>query len=252
VARRPVAHRAGVRVLDDEDPYLIVAAGSRAPRRSRTSRTRSRSSAASGSATRSRPAGRRATTTRSSASPRRVECVRTHLSASSTSTWTRRRSASSASGHGRDVFGNGLLRSPHVRLVAAFNHKDVFLDPDPDPARSFAERSACFAAGRSWDSYDPAVLSPGGLVARRAAKKVVLRRGARAARRDRGRAQRRGGRPGNPASRRRSALERRHRHLRARASTSPTRSSAIPRTTASASPRTSYAREGIGEGSTSA
>jgi glutamate dehydrogenase len=75
---------------------------------------------------------------------------------------------------GGDVFGNGLLRSPHVRLVAAFNHKDVFLDPDPDPARSFAERQRLFAAGRSWDSYDPAVLSPGGLVARRAAKKVAL------------------------------------------------------------------------------
>ena len=54
-----------------------------------------------------------------------------------------------------DVFGNGMLRSPHLRLVAAFDHRHVFLDPDPDPARSFAERQRLFELPRSsWDDYD--------------------------------------------------------------------------------------------------
>jgi glutamate dehydrogenase len=43
-----------------------------------------------------------------------------------------------------DVFGNGLLRSPHVKLVAAFDHRHVFIDPDPDPAESYVERQRLF------------------------------------------------------------------------------------------------------------
>jgi glutamate dehydrogenase len=73
-----------------------------------------------------------------------------------------------------DVFGNGLLRSRHVRLRAAFNHLHVFLDPDPDPARSYAERERLFRSGLGWDAYDPGLLSPGGAVVSRAAKRVVL------------------------------------------------------------------------------
>ncbi|MGH7894368.1 MAG: NAD-glutamate dehydrogenase domain-containing protein, partial [Candidatus Binatia bacterium] len=73
-----------------------------------------------------------------------------------------------------DVFGNGLLRSPHVRLVAAFDHMHVFIDPDPDPSASFAERDRLFKAGGGWDQYDPAVRSPGAMVALRGAKRVGL------------------------------------------------------------------------------
>ncbi len=74
-----------------------------------------------------------------------------------------------------DVFGNGLLRSPHVRLVAAFDHRHVFLDPDPDPAASFAERRRLFdLPGSSWADYDPALLSPGGGVFARSLKSVQL------------------------------------------------------------------------------
>ncbi len=74
-----------------------------------------------------------------------------------------------------DVFGNGMLLSEHVRLVAAFDHRHVFLDPDPDPAVSFAERQRLFALPRSsWADYDPALLSPGGGVFPRAAKRVEL------------------------------------------------------------------------------
>ena len=47
-----------------------------------------------------------------------------------------------------DVFGNGLLRSPHVKLVAAFDHRHIFIDPDPDPAASFAERQRLFELPR--------------------------------------------------------------------------------------------------------
>jgi glutamate dehydrogenase len=74
-----------------------------------------------------------------------------------------------------DVFGNGMLRSPHVRLVAAFNHRYVFLDPDPDPAASFAERARLFELPRSsWADYDAAVLSPGGGVYARTDKAIPI------------------------------------------------------------------------------
>jgi glutamate dehydrogenase len=79
-----------------------------------------------------------------------------------------------------DVFGNGLLRSPHVKLVAAFDHRHVFVDPDPDPAASFAERRRLFGLPTSsWADYDPAVLSPGGGVYPRDAKTCGLSDAAR-------------------------------------------------------------------------
>ena len=70
-----------------------------------------------------------------------------------------------------DVFGNGVLLSPTIRLRAAFNHVHVFLDPDPDPAVSFRERERLFRLPRSaWTDYDPQCLSPGGAVIARNAK----------------------------------------------------------------------------------
>jgi glutamate dehydrogenase len=74
-----------------------------------------------------------------------------------------------------DVFGNGMLLSRHIRLVAAFDHRHVFLDPDPDPETSFAERERLFHLPRSsWADYDPALLSPGGGVYPRTAKSVPI------------------------------------------------------------------------------
>ncbi|MEJ5230747.1 MAG: NAD-glutamate dehydrogenase [Geminicoccaceae bacterium] len=74
-----------------------------------------------------------------------------------------------------DVFGNGMLLSDKIRLVAAFDHRHIFLDPDPDPARSFAERKRLFGLPRSsWDDYDRTLLSPGGGVWPRSAKSVPL------------------------------------------------------------------------------
>jgi glutamate dehydrogenase len=74
-----------------------------------------------------------------------------------------------------DVFGNGMLLSPHLRLIAAFDHRHIFLDPDPDAATSFRERKRLFALPRStWADYDPAVLSPGGGVYDRSLKAIPV------------------------------------------------------------------------------
>jgi glutamate dehydrogenase len=74
-----------------------------------------------------------------------------------------------------DVFGNGMLLSRHIRLVAAFDHRHVFVDPTPDAAASYAERERLFALPRSsWDDYDRSVISPGGGVWPRTAKSVPI------------------------------------------------------------------------------
>ncbi len=76
-----------------------------------------------------------------------------------------------------DVFGNGLLLSQSLRLVAAFDHRHIFLDPDPDPdpARSWAERARMFALPRSsWDDYDKKLISRGGGVFARSLKEIPL------------------------------------------------------------------------------
>jgi len=74
-----------------------------------------------------------------------------------------------------DVFGNGMLLSRHIRLQAAFDHRHIFLDPEPDPALSFAERARMFDLPRSsWDDYDRKKISRGGGVFARAAKAIAL------------------------------------------------------------------------------
>ncbi|HWX78459.1 MAG TPA: NAD-glutamate dehydrogenase [Steroidobacteraceae bacterium] len=76
-----------------------------------------------------------------------------------------------------DVFGNGMLQSRHIRLVAAFNHQHIFIDPQPDAARSFAERQRMFKLPRSsWDDYSRAAISKGGGVYSRSAKTLNLSR----------------------------------------------------------------------------
>ncbi|HEX3297436.1 MAG TPA: NAD-glutamate dehydrogenase domain-containing protein, partial [Nocardioides sp.] len=74
-----------------------------------------------------------------------------------------------------DVFGNGMLCSEHIKLVAAFDHRDVFLDPDPDPAKSFAERKRMFDLPRSsWQDYDASLISEGGGVYSRSLKSIPI------------------------------------------------------------------------------
>ena len=74
-----------------------------------------------------------------------------------------------------DVFGNGMLLSPHTKMVAAFNHMHIFIDPNPDPAKSIAERQRLFDLPRSaWSDYNAALISPGGGIFERRAKSIKL------------------------------------------------------------------------------
>ncbi|AGL20536.1 NAD-glutamate dehydrogenase [Actinoplanes sp. N902-109] len=74
-----------------------------------------------------------------------------------------------------DVFGNGMLLSEHIRLVAAFDHRHIFLDPEPDAATSYAERRRLFDLPRSsWADYDTALISAGGGVYPRSAKSIPV------------------------------------------------------------------------------
>ena len=113
-----------------------------------------------------------------------------------------------------DVFGNGMLRENTIKLVAAFDHRDIFIDPSPDPERSFTERQRLFDLSRSsWQDYNKDYLSAGGGIYSRKAKEIALsaeaqallgleREGHAAAGDDR-----------DPQAQHRSALVRRHRHL---------------------------------------
>jgi glutamate dehydrogenase len=74
-----------------------------------------------------------------------------------------------------DVFGNGMLRESTIRLVAAFDHRDIFIDPDPNPARSFDERKRMFALPRSsWQDYNKELISKGGGIYPRSSKEIRL------------------------------------------------------------------------------
>ncbi|MFI6641675.1 NAD-glutamate dehydrogenase [Streptomyces sp. NPDC050504] len=74
-----------------------------------------------------------------------------------------------------DVFGNGMLLSEHIRLVAAFDHRHIFIDPNPDAAVSYAERRRLFELPRSsWADYGKELLSPGGGIFPRTAKSIPL------------------------------------------------------------------------------
>ncbi|PBS13797.1 glutamate dehydrogenase [Lysobacteraceae bacterium NML93-0792] len=81
-----------------------------------------------------------------------------------------------------DVFGNGMLLSEHIRLIAAFDHRHIFIDPAPDAARSFKERQRMFALPRSsWEDYDTTLIAKGGGVWPRSAKSIPLSAEAREA-----------------------------------------------------------------------
>ncbi|MDZ7778572.1 MAG: NAD-glutamate dehydrogenase [Gemmatimonadota bacterium] len=103
------------------------------------------------------------------------ECVRRHFREKGKDVQTEPFTVAGIGDMSGDVFGNGMLLSEQIRLVAAFDHRHVFIDPDPDPATSFAERKRVFELGRSsWEDYDTDLLSPGGMVVPRGAKEVEL------------------------------------------------------------------------------
>ena len=76
---------------------------------------------------------------------------------------------------GGDVFGNGMLLSKHIRLVAAFNHLHIFTDPSPDAAKTFKERQRLFALPHStWEDFNAKLISKGGGVYSRTAKSIPI------------------------------------------------------------------------------
>jgi glutamate dehydrogenase len=76
---------------------------------------------------------------------------------------------------GGDVFGNGMLLSKHIQLVAAFNHLHIFIDPNPDAATTYKERKRLFETpGTTWEDFDKALMSKGGAVYSRSAKSIKL------------------------------------------------------------------------------
>lgn len=75
---------------------------------------------------------------------------------------------------GGDVFGNGMLLSKKIQLVAAFNHLHIFIDPNPDSAKTWVERKRLFDAVKGWDQYDKSLISKGGGIFERSAKKISL------------------------------------------------------------------------------
>ena len=191
----------------------------RAPRTCPTPPTRSASSTASGWATRSPPAARPATTTRSSGSPPRAPGrASSATSASSASdVMTEPFTVVGIGDMSGDVFGNGMLLSPVIRLVAAFDHRHVFIDPDPDPAAGARRAAAAVRAGRQLlGRLRPrADLGRAAASGRAAPRRSPLSPQARAAlgigRRE---AVAHRALPGDPAGAGRPVLERRHRHLR--------------------------------------
>jgi glutamate dehydrogenase len=103
------------------------------------------------------------------------ECIRHHFRTLGIDVQTQPFTVAGIGDMAGDVFGNGMLRSRTMRLVAAFNHQHIFIDPNPDPARSFAERQRLFDLPRSsWTDYETAAISAGGGVFERSAKAIPL------------------------------------------------------------------------------
>ena len=103
------------------------------------------------------------------------ECVKRHFRELGTDIQTQEFTVSGIGDMSGDVFGNGMLLSKHIRLLAAFDHRHIFLDPNPNAATSFRERERLFKLPRSsWDDYKRAVISRGGGVFARTLKSIPL------------------------------------------------------------------------------
>ncbi len=103
------------------------------------------------------------------------ECVKRHFREMGIDTQTEPFTVVGIGDMSGDVFGNGMLLSRKIRLLAAFNHRHIFLDPEPDPESSYAERQRLFELPRSsWDDYDQSLISEGGGVFPRDAKEIPL------------------------------------------------------------------------------
>jgi glutamate dehydrogenase len=171
-----VRHPEGVRILDGEDPYLVVAADKGTATLSDTANAISESYgfwlgdafASGGSAGYDHK--KLGITARGA-----WESVKRHFRELGLDVATEPFTVVGVGDMSGDVFGNGMLLSDQIRLVAAFDHRHVFLDPDPDPTAGFTERRRLYdLAGSSWDDYDRSKISPGGGVFSLDAKSIAL------------------------------------------------------------------------------
>jgi glutamate dehydrogenase len=165
-----------VRRLDEDDPYLVVAADKGTATFSDIANSVSReygfwlddAFASGGSAGYDHK--KMGITARGA-----WECVKRHFREAGTDIQSTDFTCVGVGDMSGDVFGNGMLLSPHTRLLAAFNHMHIFLDPDPDPASSLAERKRLFDLPRSsWADYNAALISAGGGVFERRVKSIAL------------------------------------------------------------------------------
>src|SRR5207247_7179789 len=109
------------------------------------------------------------------------ESVKRHFREMGTDTQTTDFTVAGIGDMSGDVFGNGMLLSRHIKLVAAFDHRHIFLDPNPDAAASFTERERLFKLPRSsWGDYDTSLISDGGGVWARSEKSIPVSPQARA------------------------------------------------------------------------
>jgi glutamate dehydrogenase len=178
-----VVHPAGVVIHDGEDPYFVVAADKGTATFSDTANAIAEESI-SGSATPSPAAARKATTTRRWASPRKGAwlSVQRHFLEMGVDVQKDPVRVAGCGDMSGDVFGNGMLLSKSIQLVAAFDHRHIFIDPNPDAAASWKERRRMFDLPRSsWADYNTKLISKGGGVFPRTQKSIPLSREARAA-----------------------------------------------------------------------
>ena len=171
-----VIHPAGVRVLDGDDPYFVVAADRGTATFSDTANDIAAEQgfwmddafASGGSSGYDHKA--LGITARGA-----WESVRRHFAELDVDVQTDPVTVVGVGDMSGDVFGNGMLLSRSIKLVAAFDHRGIFIDPDPDPETSFVERERIARLGRSsWDDYDRELISPGGGVFPRSLKRIEL------------------------------------------------------------------------------
>jgi len=172
----------GVRRLDGDDPYLVVAADKGTATFSDVANAISAEygfwlgDAFASGGTRGYDHKKMAITARGA-----WECIKRHGRELGMDIQRQPFSVAGIGDMSGDVFGNGMLLSRHIRLVAAFNHHHVFLDPKPDAERSYRERERLFRLSRSgWNDYNARLLSRGGAIFERSAKSVTLSREAQA------------------------------------------------------------------------
>jgi glutamate dehydrogenase len=161
---------------DGDDPYLVVAADKGTATFSDTANAHLARDAASGSATPSPRAARQGYDHKKMGITARGawEAVKRHFREMDVDIQTTPFTVAGVGDMSGDVFGNGMLLSPAIRLVAAFDHRDIFLDPDPTPKPASPSASAVRLPRSSWQDYDKSLISKGGGVFSRRQKSIPL------------------------------------------------------------------------------